>query len=96
MSDPLETLLQLDKFANACGARKVFFRSCSLNPSFFQALCLLFDHSRFIHKILCGHSEIIEEILANAMRSPKTIDRMVHEMELGPDGDDFSVGSGFM
>ncbi len=89
IANPLETVMRLDKFASAYGARKAFFRTCSLNPSLFQVLCLLFDRSRFIHNVLCRHPEIMEEILALQVNRKKDRNDMIEEIRLGPDGDSF-------
>lgn len=63
LAHPLRTLGRVNSFADVYGARKRFLRMCAANPSFFRAICLLFDRSQFIHQLLCSHPEIFEELL---------------------------------
>jgi len=85
LGNPLDTLVRLDKFAGKYGARKAFFRTCSLNPSLFEMLCLLFDRSRFIHDLLCRYPEIMEELITTNIRRRKSIDAHLKEMRMSPE-----------
>jgi [glutamine synthetase] adenylyltransferase / [glutamine synthetase]-adenylyl-L-tyrosine phosphorylase len=70
---PLRTLARVNEFADRYGARKSFLRLCAGNPPFFYALCMIFDRSEFIHRLVCAHPEILEELmLTSALRLTKT------------------------
>ena len=88
--DPLQTLYRVGEFATKYGSRLGFFKACSANPVFFKALCRLFDRSQFVFQLLCQHPEIFAEIMEpDILRRKKTIDEILHEMDLLPSGEDF-------
>jgi [glutamine synthetase] adenylyltransferase / [glutamine synthetase]-adenylyl-L-tyrosine phosphorylase len=69
---PLRTLARVNEYADRYGARKSFLRLCAGNPQFFYALCMLFDRSEFIHRLVCAHPEILEELMmTSALRLNK-------------------------
>ncbi|MDP0499834.1 MAG: hypothetical protein Q7P63_07000 [Verrucomicrobiota bacterium JB022] len=84
LSRPLRTLRRISRFAERYGARKQFLKTCGLNPSFFRVLCLLFDRSEFIFKLLCQHPEIMEELLVQSVRRQKSRVDLLDELRHGP------------
>ncbi len=84
LARPMRTLERINTFAEYYGARKQFFKTCSQNPNFFKALCLLFDRSSFIHGLTCSHPEILEEIFSAGLRPVKDPDFMRVEIARGP------------
>ena len=84
LAHPMRTLERINVFAECYGARKQFFKTCSQNPNFFKALCLLFDRSSFIHDLICKHPEILEEIFYAGLRPVKDLDFMRDEIAHGP------------
>jgi glutamate-ammonia-ligase adenylyltransferase len=70
---PLRTLGRVNDYADRYGARKSFLRLCAGNRQFFYALCMLFDRSSFIYKLVCTYPEILDELmLSAALRLNKT------------------------
>ena len=91
LAQPLSTLKAVSHFIDSYGiTRKHFFKSCALNPSLFKVLCLLFDRSPYIQKLLCKHPEIIEEVILEAPRRQKPVKRILQEIQKLPQGEDFS------
>jgi len=86
---PRRTLERLAVFAEKYGARTPLLKACSSNRSFFEALCLLFDRSRFIHNLLCKHPEIIEEVLIVHVNRIKSGDDLLKEIAHLNQGDEF-------
>ncbi|KAF0094133.1 MAG: glutamate-ammonia-ligase adenylyltransferase [Puniceicoccaceae bacterium 5H] len=84
LARPLRTLRRISRFAERYGARKQFLKTCGLNPSFFHVLCLLFDRSEFIFKLLCKHPEIMEELLLHSVRRQKSRSDLLDELQHGP------------
>ena len=86
---PQETLARISRFAESYKARKQFLRMCSNNPGFLQTLSLLFDRSTFIHKLLCQHPEIMEEVLLGYSLLQKNVRTVKKEIAHLPQGTDF-------
>ncbi|MGF1449395.1 MAG: hypothetical protein ACFB20_08270 [Opitutales bacterium] len=80
LAEPLTALERVGGFAGSYGARKQFYKACNANPSFFKALCLLFDRSAFIHQLLVKHPGIMEELLHEAPRRSKGVAAMEAEI----------------
>ncbi|MGF1484578.1 MAG: hypothetical protein ACFBZ8_09455 [Opitutales bacterium] len=90
LAEPLTALDRVGGFAGSYGARKQFYKACNANPGFFQALCLLFDRSGFIHRLLAQHPGIMEELLHEAPRRDKSLDELLEEIgHLPQDAPDF-------
>lgn len=78
---PLRTLERINRFADCYGARKSFLKICAQNPPLFRALCLLFDRSEFIHRLVCAHPEIFDELLLTGFRLIKASRFIQRELE---------------
>lgn len=90
LAQPLESLKAVSAFIDSYGiTRKHFFKSCTLNPSLFKILALLFDRSEYIQKLLCKHPEIIEEVILEAPLRQKPIQSIIYEIEKLPQDDTF-------
>lgn len=87
---PLGTLQRLQTFAGRYGARSQFLKVCRDNPSLLEMLCLVFDRSTFIYKLLLQHPEILEELLAGSLRQRKEVPELEREIALGPSGEAFA------
>lgn len=84
LANPLGTLQRISRFAEAYGSRTLFLATCSLDPSFFRVLALLFDRSQFIHQLLCQHPEILDEVLRpEILRRRKSVEDTRRELTAG-------------
>lgn len=90
LAHPMKTLERLGRFAECYGARRHFFRD-SANPNLFETLSLLFDRSKFIHRLLCRHPGIMEELLHEAPKRLKSREDCREEIQwLEPGGEGFA------
>ncbi|WP_309398852.1 hypothetical protein [Cerasicoccus maritimus] len=81
LARPMLVLERIGRFAEHYGARRHFFRD-SANPALFETLSVLFDRSEFIHRLLCRHPGIMEELLHEAPRRLKARDDCRAEIRL--------------
>jgi glutamate-ammonia-ligase adenylyltransferase len=80
LAHPLRTIDKVNRFADRYGARKSFLRMCAQNQPLFRAICLLFDRSQFIFRIVCEYPEILEELLLMGIRLNKSARMHLHEL----------------
>jgi len=80
LAHPLRTIEKVNRFADRYGARKSFLRMCAQNQPLFRAICLLFDRSQFIFRIVSEYPEILEELLLMGIRLNKSARMHLHEL----------------
>lgn len=84
LASPLTSLRRISRFAENYGTRSQFLANCSLDPSFFEVLALLFDRSEFIYELLCHHPEILDEVLRpGILRRRKSVSDILRELREG-------------
>ncbi|MGI8604805.1 MAG: hypothetical protein ACR2OZ_17690 [Verrucomicrobiales bacterium] len=89
LASPLEVLKRISAFSRRYGLPTQFLKACHSNPRFFEALCTLFDRSRFIYELLLEHPEIIDEVLGQVYLRDKTVVQHRNEIRRGPRGGEF-------
>ena len=89
LSDPDRVLTRLDQFVTAYGARATLFEMWNSNPSLFELMLLLFDHSEFLAEAAIRTPDLVDAlVLSGRLQRSKDAVEILKDLRHGRDDAD--------